>query len=183
MAVRTVKGIILGIVSSIVIFILIMTWFYPYSFFSVHKSVSYKPDPVVINEYVKDLKEFKDTYNKSLAKDRSQNILTLYEQDWLVEKDPIKMNENEIDSILFKVNEAKNNSLKLIVQNDYTSEQRQYLVDVIKNLLSLEDLFLDIKNNKFETRSTLSTEFHNLQQDFINSFNLFKTFCEVSQSK
>lgn len=45
---------------------------------------SYKPDSVVIKQYFKDLKDFKDTYNKSLAKDLSQYILQLYEQDWLV---------------------------------------------------------------------------------------------------
>ncbi|GIN84444.1 hypothetical protein J6TS2_08300 [Heyndrickxia sporothermodurans] len=60
-----IKGIVLGLVSLIVIFILLMTWLYPYSFFSVYKTVSYKSDPLVIKQYVKDLKDFQNTFNKT----------------------------------------------------------------------------------------------------------------------
>jgi len=50
-----------GLIACIVSFISIMTWLYPYSFFSVNKSYTYQRDKVLFNDksYKEILHDFK----------------------------------------------------------------------------------------------------------------------------
>lgn len=164
-----------------------MTWFYPLSFFSAHKSFTYTPDSFLEEAYVKNLNDFKKSYSKNSQDDvtakLTPSVLQMYEQNWLVNKDPVIMNDDEFDSILLNVKGAKGTLLRLTVQEKYTGEQRQYLLDCIKNLLSLEETISTIKNDKWESRSTQETIFHNLQMAFDSSLNIFIPFYELSQSK
>jgi hypothetical protein len=87
---KTMNRIFLILVGFFVIFFIVMTWFYPFSFFSIHKSYTYSADPVVVKEYVQDLKKFKksnDLFVKdNLTTNRVQYILHMYEQNWLLSK-------------------------------------------------------------------------------------------------
>ncbi|MCD5324431.1 MULTISPECIES: hypothetical protein [Pontibacillus] len=62
-----------GFIGIIVLFISVMTWFYPYSVFSVDKSLAYQPDSHLYNgkQYAEILSEFKDSYQKDLEADVS----------------------------------------------------------------------------------------------------------------
>lgn len=179
------KGIVLGLVCLIVIATLIVTWVYPFSLFSVHKSYTYIPDSSIVDSHVKSLNDFKKLYSKSnedVTTKSTPAILQIYEQEWLVNKESVTMNEDKFDSILFKVKSARATLLRLTVQEKYTIEQRSYLLDCIKNMLSLEETILMIKNDKWEPRSTEQRRFHNLQSSFDSSFTLFVSFYELSQT-
>ncbi|WP_017382051.1 hypothetical protein [Paenisporosarcina sp. TG-14] len=188
------KKIIISLVGLFVFFILIMTWFYPYSVFSIHKSYSFTPDPVVVDGYVKDLNEFKSSYEKDLEElrtdstidlttDRTQYLLPLFEQDWLLSKEPVKLSMDDLDNILLQVKNARKTLLKLLANEDYKKEQRRYLVDSIRNILSLEEEIVDIKTGKAESRKTLKIQFSNLHGSFLNNFLMFEIFYERSRNE
>ncbi|MGP4108489.1 hypothetical protein [Virgibacillus sp. L01] len=188
------KKIIISLVGLFVFFILIMTWFYPYSIFSIHKSYSFTPDPVVVEGYVKDLNEFKSSYEKDLEElrtnstidlttDQTQHLLPLFEQDWLLSKEPVKLSMGDLGNILFQVKNARKTLLELVAKEDYKKEQRRYLVDSIESLLSLEGKIVDIKTGKAESRKTLKIQFGNLHVSFLNNFMMFEIFYERSRNE
>lgn len=175
------------LLSIIVISIIILTWFFPFSYFSVYKSYNYNNDSYAVKAYSKKLTEFKKFYNESSIDDGttklSPGIFNMFEQDWLVTKGTFSMNKDSMNAILIDVKNAREHLLELTILEDYTSLQRHHLLNSIKNLLSLEVMIEDIKNQKWETRNTFKTEFHNLQDAFFNSFNIFISFYRNSQYK
>ncbi|QDP41606.1 hypothetical protein [Radiobacillus deserti] len=186
------RKIIIVVVGIWVFSVLIITLVYPYSFVSVHKSYTFTPDPVVVEQYVNDLEEFKSSYKKDLDEltrpsnddvtmDRTQFLLPLFAQDWLVSKQPVKMSVDDLETILFEVKNARNSLLELMAKKDYTQEQRQYLVDSIDHLLSLEEEIDRIKNGGFVSRKTLNVQFVNLHGSFLSNFMIFKIFYDTVQ--
>ncbi|MFC9542139.1 hypothetical protein ACFTQ7_20015 [Lysinibacillus sp. NPDC056959] len=170
-----------------------MTWFYPYSPFSVKKSYVYHPDKVLDDgkSYEAILSEFKESYQKDLNADidnenpnltinRTQYVLPIFEQDWLMSKDSIPFEAMKLDKMLLDVKQVREVLLELVVKEDYTSEERDYLVKNIKTLLSLEDSITQLKNDKYLSRRELKIQFHNLYVEFIHNFDLFVTFYERS---
>ncbi|WP_026569232.1 hypothetical protein [Sediminibacillus sp. JSM 1682029] len=186
------KRIIAGAIGLIILYILTMTWFYPYSIFSLHKSYAYKPDPVMVDGYLEDVEEFNDVFGKDLEElesetpidmtvERTQYILPLFEEEWLVSKNTHKMKEEDLETMLFEVRNARETLLSLVEQGDYSKEQRGYLVLSIESLLSLEESIVDFQNSSFTSRKTLKMQFHNLHVGFMNNFMMYRTFYEVSE--
>jgi len=170
-----------------------MTWFYPYSPFSVKKSYAYHPDRVLYSgkSYEAILSEFKESYQKDLNADidneypnltinRTQYVLPIFEQDWLMSKDSIPFDALKLDKMLLDVKQVREVLLELVVQVDYTSEEKGYLVNNIKTLLSLEDRITQLKNENYLSRWELKIQFHNLYEEFMRNFDLFVTFYERS---
>lgn len=181
------KKMMISFIGLFAIFILAITWFYPFSMFSIYKNYSFTPDPVVVDEYVRDLSEFKISYEKDLEEstteeyidfttDRTQYILPLFEQDWLVSKEPIKMSMKDLSNILFEVKNIRNSLLGFLAKEDYPEEQRQYLINSIKSILSLEEDIVSIKTGKAESRKTLKIQVGNLHTSFIDNFMMFEIF-------
>lgn len=179
------------IISSTVIIIILIaipliTWFYPYSLLSVHKSYSFKPDPIVVREYISELDKFKndevkDSKNNLTKKYTQQFILQTYEQDWLTQDKITHMNRFELEKMTQKIEEAKQDLLLLIIQMDYSKDARQSLVDCFENLSSLEDAINSIRTDRNLSRAVVKNEYHNLYQSFYGSFLLFRTFYEDAQ--
>ena len=191
---KKTKKIILSLTGLAVVFLLFMTWFYPYSVFGISKSYSYTPDTVVVEGYEEDLNAFKSSFEEDLAEmgtadqvdlttDRTQYVLPLFEQDWLLSKEPVNFGMNDLDTILIEVENARTTLLDLSVSEDYTNEQRLYLVDSIKSLLWLEEEIGEIKTGKAESRKTLDIQFRNLHSSFLNNFMMFRIFYERSQNE
>lgn len=189
---RTKQKMITRAAGLFVAFILIMTWFYPFSFFSMYKSYAFTPDPVVVDGYVNDLKAFKKSYqndlnelttdrNIDLTTDQTQHLLPLFEQDWLVSKERVNMSELDLGNNLFKVKTTRNTLLRLLAKEEYTQVQRQYLADCIESLLLLEEDIMDIKTGKAESRNTLRVQFSNLHGSYLNNFMLFNIFYESTR--
>ncbi|WP_053217297.1 hypothetical protein [Virgibacillus senegalensis] len=68
-----------GAVGFVLVIILAVTWFYPYSIFSLHKTYAYKPDPVMVDGYLEDVEQFKDTFEKDLDEMESEKPIDLTE--------------------------------------------------------------------------------------------------------
>lgn len=68
----------------------IVAWFYPYSFLSVQKMITYNADNLVIQKYIKELDELREINEKNpwedLIKNRTTYVLQMYEQNWLTSK-------------------------------------------------------------------------------------------------
>ncbi|WP_408008233.1 hypothetical protein ACJROX_26760 [Pseudalkalibacillus sp. A8] len=178
-----------GFIVFIVIFISIMTWFYPYSPFSVNKSYAYKPDKILFNgkSYEQILNEFKASYEKDLKADadnkypnltinRTQYILPIFEQDWLINESSVPIDAMKLDMMLFEVQQVREVLLNLDVQVDYTSEQRRYLVDMIRSIISLEDNIIELQNENYASRKELNRRFDNLYGAFTSNFRRFSSF-------
>lgn len=176
-----------GVIILIIAVISIMTWFYPYSHLSINKNYTYQSKKVLF--YNEILSEFKDIYEKDVNADlmneypnitinRTQFVLPIFEQDWLISNDSVTINAKKLETMLFEVKQVKEVMLSLVVQADYTSEQRGYLVDIIRNLILLEDSIIELKNENYITRSDLNRQLDNLYNRFISDFRLFISFYE-----
>ncbi len=173
-----------------------MTWFYPFSHFSAHKSYTYKPGKVLYNDdqtYKDILNEFKESYEKELDNefentnngidltiDRTRYILPIFEQDWLIGTDPVSMDKNKLDKMLVDVKQTTDSLLDLVANEDYTSQEKGYLINSIKNFLRLEESITRLKEEKYFSRNELSNLFGNLRNHFRSNFDLFVTFYERS---
>lgn len=167
---------LLSIIGLLLLGLLIITWLYPYSSISFIKSVSYDADNVIVEEYVEDLNEFKKTNpNPNFL----ENVLPMYEQDWLITKKPIKIRYNDLDKILLKVEQAKNTLVEFSNQGDYSRYAEDFLKTNIDNCIAIEEEIKSIKESKKHSKKTLRRQFHNLQVSFINNFRIsFLSFYE-----
>ncbi|WP_422122387.1 hypothetical protein DHX103_11310 [Planococcus sp. X10-3] len=191
---KKTKKIILSLAGTAVLFLLLMTWFYPYSAFGISKSYSFTPDPVVVDGYEEDLNEFKSSYEKDFAEmeaasavdltiDRTQYVLPLFEQDWLLSKEPVSWSMDDLDYLILEVRSARTTLLELSAAEDYAKEHRQNLVDSIESLLWLEEQIEEIKTGKAESRKTLNIQFGNLHMSFLNNFMMFNIFYDRSRNE
>ncbi|NYV64041.1 hypothetical protein HYI36_02125 [Bacillus sp. Gen3] len=190
---KRIIGGIGGLSVLILLFIFIMTLCYPYSPFSVKKNYVYQPNKVLHNgkifeeifndfkgSYENDLKADLNNKVPNLTIDRTQYVLPIFEQDWLVSKDSIPIDKMKLDTMLFEVKQVREIFLSLLVQVDYTSEQRGYLVNNIKDLLLLEENIIQLKNGSYLSRGELKRGFRNLSTEFTKNFDSFVTFYERS---
>lgn len=174
-----------------VIVMFLITWYYPFSSFSLYKSYTYKPDPIMVQGYVRELNDFKSSYEKDYENmstetpmnytvNQTQTILHLFEQDWIVSGKPVNFTKTDLDNILNQVIHVRHSLFNLIERENYTYEQRQYLVGSIESLLHLEDSIRKIQIGNLESRKTIQTQFHNLHGSFMASFMMFESFYELT---
>jgi hypothetical protein len=178
-----ILAIILGILA---VTILSISWIYPYSTFSIHKSYNYKPDPVVTSGYVEDLNNFKNTYEEISSKDgfnltvsRTQYILPMFEQDWLINTDSVKMDDLKLEAIEMEVKKVRTLLLQLAFSEEYPADGKEQLGYTLNNVIALGDFINDIQNRKAnESRHILHNEYSNLQMNFVSTLMTFVTFYE-----
>ena len=189
---RKVWGIGSGVF--IVLVIAFISWYYPLSPFSIHQSFTYHPSSETHNgkTYEEEIDQFKAAYEKDLAKDlesdnhnptvnRTQFILPIFEQEWLIGTDSKTIDKDKMDRMLFDLQQARNTLLDLVSEGDYSREERVYLVDSLNNFLNLEESIRFIKNEKYFSRSDLQRMLGNLQDNFRESFDYYTTvFYDVS---
>ncbi|PGS56556.1 hypothetical protein [Bacillus sp. AFS041924] len=159
------------------IFILFLgiTWFYPYSFFSLKKSVTYEPYGVAVKDYKKMVNEVKQTVEPN---DPIQPILNLYEQNWLMSEKNVSMTVEDIDEMLKKVKEARSSLIQLDLGtiSPYEVEDRNILLG---NCDSFKKHMENIKKHKTHTRMKINREYHNLMAGFMTSVHVFVEFYEI----
>ena len=191
---RKVWGIGSGVF--IVLVIAFISWYYPLSLFSIHQSFTYHPGSETHNgiTYEEEIGEFKAAYEKDLKKDlesnnyhptinRTQFILPIFEQEWLIGMDSKTIDIDRLDRMLFDVQQARNTLLDLVSEGDYSREERVYIVDSINSFLNLEESIRFIRNGKYFSRSDLQRLLGNLQEEFWASFDYYTTvFYDVSHT-
>ncbi|QQZ09076.1 hypothetical protein [Heyndrickxia vini] len=169
------------IVFFIVLFLICINWYFPYSPISFTKSISYDADNIVVKAYKKELNDFKNIYNSkkknTLTDDRTQYVLPMFEQQWLVSGKPVKIKESDqLNTMLNEVKETKDILIELAFREKYSQETKEYLKMALVTCLSLENEIVELKNSKFHSRSTLNRQIRNLHMSFIRSFDMFTTF-------
>ncbi|MFD1019575.1 hypothetical protein [Thalassobacillus hwangdonensis] len=182
------------LISSLALVVLLggWTWLYPYSPFSLHKSYSFTPDPVVVDGYAADLGEFKRTYEKDLdalhadegydyITGQTQYILPLFEQEWLLTKEPVSMSMVDLGNLLFEVKTVRKTLLDLLGREDFPQEKRMDLVTTLEGVLALEEAIVDMKTGKAESRKTLNIQYRNLHGSFLNNYMRYEIFYERAQ--
>ncbi|MDV6377873.1 hypothetical protein ORD22_06305 [Sporosarcina sp. GW1-11] len=187
-------------ISSVAFIILVMifiSWYYPFSPFSIDQRFTYQPSWETHNgkTYNEEISEFRATYEKDVKMnvegdnynatvDRTQYILPIFEQEWLIGTDSKTMDKDQLDRILLDVEQARNTLLDLLSKGDYNKEERGYLVDNIKRFLSLEERIRYIRNGKYFSRSDLQRLLGNLRGEFRAGFDFYTTvFYDVSHKK
>lgn len=186
------SSMIAAFVLFIIIFISIITWFYPYSTLSVSKSYTFQPNKVLINgkSYNEILSDFKEAYEKDYNDDlentypnltilRTQYVIPVFEQDWLISKDSVSIDIKKLDTMLSDVKGVREVLLNLVAQAEYNSEQRYYLINIIRNFLLMEESITELKNDSYVTRSELKRRFSNLYNEFITVSRLFISFYDM----
>lgn len=155
---------------------------YPFSILSIKKSITYNPDDIVVEEFLHNLNDFKGDYSREqqgdLTANRTQYILTMYEQKWISSKEPVKINVTDLDSMLLEVKSTRQTLMELAFQENYSTDTRILLKYTIESCLAIEDSILDLKNSQSHSRKTLVLQYQNLHVSFINNFNFFVSFYE-----
>jgi hypothetical protein len=184
---KGVKVKVIGFLSLIVISILIVTWFFPFSIVSVYKNINYTTNSDSVRIHIKYLDNLQKLYDESSPDDVTtlvlQNISHMYEQDWLVKNDAFKMNKDELAKMLMGMRNAREGLLNLTTQEEYSMEQRMYLLMIIENVLSMEDLIEDMMEDSWENRTVVKRQFRNLHGAFTSSLMVFNSFYDTTQDR
>lgn len=186
---KNVSRILLVFICVGVLFLIGVNWFYPYSFISINKSISYNADNVVVKQYQKDLKDFKNSYYKELSKvpkdnltiQQTQFIIQMYDQPWLTSTKPIQMKYQELDTILFEVKEARRILTELAIQETYSKDAKGFLKLTLENCSLIEENLEEIIDSKSHSRSNLNSQLHILHMSFMSNFDIFKSFYEYKK--
>ena len=146
---------------------------------------------MVVKQYQKDLKDFKNSYNKVLNKapkdnltiQRTQYIIQMYDQPWLTSTKPIQMKYQELDTILFEVKEARRILTELAIQETYSKDAKGFLKLTLENCSLIEENLEEILDSKSHSRSNLNSQLHILHMSFMSNFDIFKSFYEYEEYK
>lgn len=186
-AMKSVKDKVLGLLSLIVISILIVTWFFPFSIVSVYKNINYATNSDFVRIHNSKLNDLQKLYDESSPDDVTtlvlQNISHMFEQDWLVKNDTFKMNKDELDKMLMGMRNAREGLLNLTMQEEYSMQQRTDLLMNIENVLAMEDLIEGMMDDSWENRTTVKRQFQNLHGAFTSSLMLFNSFYDSTQDR
>ena len=182
---KSVKGKVLGLLSLIVMSILLVTWVYPFSPVSVYKNINITTDPYSARNHTEYLNNLQKLYDESSPDDVTtmvlQNISHMFEQDWLVKNDTFKMNKDELAKMLMGMRNARAGLLSLTRQEEYSWEQRSYLLTSIENVISMEETIEGMMDDSWEKRTVLKRQFQNLHGGYTSSLMYFTSFYSATQ--
>ena len=182
---KSVKFKVIGLLSLIIISILIVTWFFPFSIVSVYKNINITTDPYSARNHIEQLNNLQKLYDESSSDDVTtlvlQNISHMFEQDWLVKNDTFNMNKDELAKMLMGMRNAREGLLKLTMHEEYSYEQRSDLLMNIENVLAMENLIEGMMEDSWENRTVVKRQFRNLHGAFTSSLMLFTTFYSSTQ--
>jgi len=181
---RKKNTLLIGLGAFILFVTAFTSWYYPLSPFSIHQSFTYYPGSETHNgkTYEEEISEFKATHAKDLENakynptvNRTQFIIPMFEQTWLIGTDAKTIDIDKLDRMLFDVQQARNTLLELVSEEEYSTEDKVYMVDSINNFLALEDSIRLIKDGKYFSKSELQRLLGNLQEEFWSSFEYYTT--------
>ncbi|MFC5591417.1 hypothetical protein ACFPRA_21250 [Sporosarcina soli] len=163
-----------------VILVIILSWVFPYAFFSVDKSVTYKPDAIFVEQYQQDLQSFKTNEEigstDHLIFNRTAYIMDMFEQDWLLNENGTSMRKADLEEILVQVKNKREHLIELAFHETYSTETKEYLKDTLRHCLALEESIVELKNAKYSSRASLKRRYHNLHMSFVDTFDRYKYF-------
>ncbi|WP_408007907.1 hypothetical protein ACJROX_24920 [Pseudalkalibacillus sp. A8] len=182
---KTTKKILIRFLIGCIIIIAGITWFFPFSQFSIYKSFSYNPDPVVVEQYNDDLDRFKKVYNKEsrnqrnqrdLTNNRIQYIIEMYEEDSFLSDKPSKITIHSLHSLLYNVVETRETLIELSFEETYEKDAKDFLRLHLEGVLALEEDIENIIQSTNNSRFTLQLQYSNLYMSFIGNLNFLESF-------
>lgn len=176
---RRTKLTILSLIGALVLFFTITTWFYPYSSLSLHRSISYSPDPYLVEGYTEKMnglsKKYAEGSGDDLTMDRLQYILQMYDQEWLLSEKAVVMTEEDLENVAFDVKEARNELIDLSFEEPYSADVKKQLRLSIENCLAIEESLEALKDTDFLNRDLLQNQYGNLHGTFDSSLRTMET--------
>ncbi len=177
---------------SIVIVILILsiltvTWVFPYASLSVAKAYTIKQDPIVVNQYVNTLQEYKklineneeqtNTYATALAAfDFFEQVLMENEHEW-------RMTDDTLEELRFQVATYRDMLITLSFSETYRNEARMYLKTALNSAIELEDCITFIQMSEGLTRKDLRILIGNLYGEMGRNLEQFITFYQQTTAE
>ncbi|WP_349409688.1 hypothetical protein [Pseudalkalibacillus sp. SCS-8] len=160
---------------------------YPYSYFSFVKSFSYDANNKVVDQYKGKLTQFKseyeDIYNSlngtkkmDLTTDRIQYILRLYDQPSFISKEPTTISIEDLDTLLFRVEEIRELVIELSFQENYSISNKRRLQILLESTIGIEEKIEELKKPTFYSRETLSTKYKDIHVSVMLHFNHLTIF-------
>lgn len=181
---KVTKSKIIGTLGIIVISILIITWFFPFSTVSVYKNIHYTSNSDSVKTHPQKLDDFQALSDASSGGATTlvlRNLSSIYKQDWLVEEKTFKMNKDKLAKMLLGMQQTRNQLLNLTKQEEYTWEQRSYLITLIENVMSMEETIESMMNTNWENRMVLRRQFKNLSEAYTSSLMYFNSFYDTTK--
>ena len=170
---------ILSLIGALVLFFGIITWFYPYSSLSLHRSISYSPDPYLVEDYTEKMnglsKKYAEGSDDDLTMDRLQYILQMYDQEWLLSEKAVVMTKEDLDNVAFDVKQARNVLIDLSFEETYSADVEKQLRLSIENCLAIEENVEELKDANFLTRDLVQIQYRNLHGTFDSSLRTLET--------
>ncbi|WP_283152771.1 hypothetical protein [Guptibacillus hwajinpoensis] len=176
---RKTKLTILSLIGALVLFFAIITWFYPYSSLSLHRSISYSPDPYLVEDYTEKMnglsKKYAEGSGDDPTMDRLQYILQMYDQEWLMSEKAVVMTKEDLDNVAFDVKEARNVLIDLSFEETYSADVKKQLRLSIENCLAIEESVEELKDANLLTRDLAQIQYGNLHGTFDSSLRTLGT--------
>lgn len=197
---RKVSWLIGGMSLLIVLFVFFISWYYPFSTISLSKKYTYKPSIVLYNDltYEEMLNEFKASYEQDLQREKKkapenqdqtvvqlEEAFSVFEQTWLMEKEPITMDRRQLEEMFMKASEWQGNLIGLLTEGDYTTDENVQLVESLNQALARRDDILLLKEGDLLSRTEMQTRLDNLRHQFHRDVEIFFTtfYKEVRENK
>ncbi|ANC76218.1 hypothetical protein ABE65_005100 [Fictibacillus phosphorivorans] len=170
------------------LFVMII-WVFPFSPFSLKKSIRYGGDQILVDDYKSELKAFKLEYESRLNQQKNEELiqnrttsnveylLKMYELPWLVDNDSITFTQTSLTDMELEVKEAKDILINLAFQEEYSKSTKSYLQSLLRETLSLEKEIEELKHHSsLHSRSTIDRQLRNLHVHFISNFRMLSIF-------
>ncbi|MDN4606390.1 hypothetical protein [Sporosarcina highlanderae] len=172
------------IMSSIALFIFLMTVLFPHSPLSAYQSVGFDADLPYLQDYKKKLHEFKQVHDGNTVKEWNRVnydtdlILDLYGMDFMTSA-RVKVGKGDLNWMLVDVRMLRDRLLDIAFQEKHSSESRKYLEASVRKILKAEEDILWLKDQPFYSRFLLIKHLKNIQEDIKMSFDMYKHFYEA----
>jgi hypothetical protein len=164
----------------------VITIFFPYSFFSVYKSVSVQTELPILQDYKMKLYEIRkvDEENEGMdpegyamdhVKYATKHILETYEMDMMTTSRS-RISISDLNIILDDLRILQDRLLAITFEEAHSSESRKYLYATLRWSQAAEEDIVRIKSFPYYTRFHLIDIIEEIQNDIRMSFDMYIQF-------
>ncbi|WP_042221268.1 hypothetical protein [Oceanobacillus manasiensis] len=160
--------------------IIIITWSFPYASLSFEKAYTLKKDPLVVEQYVEMLDEWKRMLDENEEQTKTYvtalEVFEMFEQSIVGDKAQWRVTKDTLEDLLFHVVSYRDMLLTLVFSESYDEETKMYLKEAVDAALALEDDIVSIQQSKDLTRKDLGIRLGNLHGEIGKNLDRFMTF-------
>lgn len=172
--------VIIGSMGIIAIGLWVTTYAFPLSSFSMNKSYTFKADEGYtdnFNDYRDLLLESVNNSKEDATKLRTNNIIDMYNQDWLTGKESsISVTKGQLENWSLTLENVHSQLVSLTYDVAYSNEEINHLQNVIDSIVTLHNKVQDIESKEFISRGELADKLASLQAQYTHSIKDYSTF-------